>query len=135
MQSFISTAVTAHGQALSSLPTYTLSYVLSMSNSASLHVNVEYALVYILSLVGRAYIWAAVLRKGNRGMRSEVAPYSKALHANAKTRYGRHIWRARLLQENQITYMSLREGVLIWEFELRIILFASKTNDRPCRGH
>ena len=47
-----------------------------MSNSASLHVNVECALVYIPSMVGRAYIWAAVLQKGNRTMRSEVAPYN-----------------------------------------------------------
>ena len=28
------------------------------------HVNVECALVYILSLVGGAYVWAAVLQKG-----------------------------------------------------------------------
>ena len=61
MESFISTAVTARGQAHSSLPTYTLSYVLSISNFASLRVNVECALVYIPSLVGGAYIGAAVL--------------------------------------------------------------------------
>ena len=64
MQSFISAAVTARGQADSSPTTYTLSYVLSMSNSASLHVNAECTLVYIPSLVGGAYIWAAILRKG-----------------------------------------------------------------------
>ena len=61
MQSFISAVVTACGQAHSSLPTYTLSYVLSMSNFASLRVNVECTLVYIPSLVGWAYEWAAVL--------------------------------------------------------------------------
>ena len=61
MQSFISAMVTARGQAHSSLPAYTLSYVLSMSNSASLCVNAECALVYIPSLVGRACVWAAVL--------------------------------------------------------------------------
>ena len=64
MQSFISTAVTARGQAHYSLPTYTLSYVLSISNSASLCANVECTLAYIPSLVGMAYVWAAVLQKG-----------------------------------------------------------------------
>ena len=53
--------VTAHGQAHSSLPTYTLSYDLSISNSASLCVNAECTLVYIPSLVGGAYVWVTVL--------------------------------------------------------------------------
>ena len=61
MQSFISTAVTAHGQAHSSLPTYTLSEVLSIANSANLRVNAGCALVYIPSLVGGAYVWATIL--------------------------------------------------------------------------
>ena len=64
MYSFISVTVTACGQTHSSLPTYTLSYDLSMSNSVSLRVNAECTLVYIPSLVGRAYVWAAILQKG-----------------------------------------------------------------------
>ena len=56
--------VTACGQALSSLPTYTLCQVLSIVNSASLRTNVGCILVYIPSLVGRAYVWVAVLQKG-----------------------------------------------------------------------
>ena len=61
MYSFISAAVTAHGQALSSLPTYTLSQVLSIVNSTSLHTNAGCVLVCIPSLVGRAYVWATIL--------------------------------------------------------------------------
>ena len=53
--------VTPHGQAHSSLPTYTLSQALSMANSAGLHTNAECVLVYIPSLVGGAYVWATVL--------------------------------------------------------------------------
>ena len=53
--------VTAHGQALSSLPTYTLCQVLSIVNSASLRTNAGCLLVYIPSLVGGPYIWAAIL--------------------------------------------------------------------------
>ena len=53
--------VTAHGQALSSLPTYTLSLVLSV---AKLRTNAGCVLAYIPSLVDGASIWAAVLRKG-----------------------------------------------------------------------
>ena len=56
--------VTACGQVLSSLPTYTLSLVFSLANSASLHTNAGCVLVYIPSLVGGAYVWAAVLQKG-----------------------------------------------------------------------
>ena len=56
--------VTACGQAHSSLPTYTLSQVLSTANSASLRVNAGCVLVYIPCLVGGAYVWAAVLQKG-----------------------------------------------------------------------
>ena len=40
------------------------------------HVNARCTLVYIPSLVGGAYVWAAILRKGNRAMHSEVAPYN-----------------------------------------------------------
>ena len=53
--------VTAHGQARSSFPTYTLCQVLSLVNSASLRTNAGHVLVYIPSLVGGAYVWAAVL--------------------------------------------------------------------------
>ena len=56
--------VTARGQALSSLPTYTLCQVFSIVKSASLCTNVGCVLVYIPSLVGGAYVWAAVLQKG-----------------------------------------------------------------------
>ena len=56
--------VTALGQAHSSLPTYTLCQVSSIVNTAGLRTNARCVLVYILSLVGEAYIWAAVLQKG-----------------------------------------------------------------------
>ena len=56
--------VTALEQARSFLPTYTLCQVLSIVNSANLHTNAGCILVYILSLVGGAYIWAAILQKG-----------------------------------------------------------------------
>ena len=65
-------AVAARGQALSSLPTYTLSLVLSV---AKLHTNAGCVLAYIPSLVGRASVWAAVLERGIREMHSEVTPY------------------------------------------------------------
>ena len=48
--------VTAHGQARSSLPTYTLCQVLSIVNSVSLGTNAGCVLVYIPSLVGGAYV-------------------------------------------------------------------------------
>ena len=44
-------------------------------NSESLHVNAGCALVYIPSLVGGAYIWAAILQKGYPS-NAEVAPYT-----------------------------------------------------------
>ena len=57
----MSAAVTAHGQACSSLPTYTLCQVLSTANSASLHTNAGCVLVYIPSPVGGAYVYATIL--------------------------------------------------------------------------
>ena len=51
----------AHGQTLSSLPTYTLTLVLSV---AKLCTNAGCVLAYIPSLVGGASVWVAVLRKG-----------------------------------------------------------------------
>ena len=56
--------VTAYGQALSSLSISTLSQVHSIANSTSCCTNAGCVLVYIPSLVGGAYIWAAVLQKG-----------------------------------------------------------------------
>ena len=53
--------VTACGQTLSSLPTYTLSLVLS---EAKLRTNAGCVLAYIPFLVGGASVWAAVLQKG-----------------------------------------------------------------------
>ena len=50
--------VTARGQTLSSLPTNTLSQVLSV---AKLHTNVGCVLAYMPSLVGGASVWAAIL--------------------------------------------------------------------------
>ena len=67
--------VTAHGQALSSLPTYTLSQMLSLVNSASLHTNVGCVLVYIPSLVGGPMNGLQYYKRGIRAMYSEVTPY------------------------------------------------------------
>ena len=41
----------------------------------SSHTNAGCALAYIPSLVGVASVWAVVLRRGNRAMHGEVAPY------------------------------------------------------------
>ena len=41
----------------------------------SSHTNAGCTLAYIPSLVGVASVWAAVLKRGNRAMHGEVAPY------------------------------------------------------------
>ena len=56
--------VTAHGQALSSLPTYTLSLMLSVVELCKIPHQCGCVLAYIPSLVGVASVWAAILQKG-----------------------------------------------------------------------
>ena len=56
--------VTAHGQACSSPYLHPKLSSLSTELNKSPRVNVGCTLVYIPSLVGGAYVWAAVIQKG-----------------------------------------------------------------------